>query len=282
MNDKEKTIEKYNKFLDKYINPNRINHAYLLETNYNDRLLLIELLIEKILSYENNISYKELELNNDLLIIDADTIKTDSIENLKEEFKTKSVNDNKRFYVILSAEKMNDHASNKLLKFIEEPENDIIAILVTENKNNVINTIVSRCQILRFFIATDRFEKYDEEYINELFEFVLNIEENKEKAIAFQNRYNIKKLSDRAYLQEFLNNILYVYDDAILYKTTNNVEYFEQKKEQLKAISDNNSIEDLKNKINAIYECINRLKYNPNVKLLIDKIIISMNGVDLL
>ncbi len=282
MDNKDVAKEKFNDYISKYIKPDRINHAYLLETNYSDRLLLVELIIEKILSYENNISYKELELNNDLIIIDADSIKTEEIESLKEKYKTKSINDNKRFYVLLNAEKMNDHAANKLLKFIEEPENDIIALLVTENKNNVISTILSRCQLLRFFISIDRFEKYDNEYIEELFGFVLNIEEHKERAIAFQNNYNIKKLSDRTYLQEFLNNLLFVYDDVIQYKTTNSVEYFEQNIDQVQTISNNNSIEELNRKINAIYDCINRLKYNPNIKLLIDKLIITMNGVELI
>lgn len=41
-------------------------------------------------------------------------------------------------------------AANSLLKFLEEPDGDTTAILVTENIQRVLGTIQSRCQILNF------------------------------------------------------------------------------------------------------------------------------------
>lgn len=281
--DEEKVIQKFNEYIDKYIKDNRINHAYLLETNYIDRDLLIKLFINKIQTVEKDVSLEEMMKNDDLIILDGDNnLKTEDIENLKEKFKTKSIDGKERIYVINNVEKLSAYAANKLLKFIEEPKDDIIAILVTENKNNVITTIVSRCQILRFFVNQNRFSKYDKEYTDSLFEFILNIEENKERAIAFQNRYDIKKLQDRSYIQEFLNNLLFIYDDVIQYKTTKTVEYFPDYIDKIETIGNYNTIDQIKDKINSIYECIDRLKYNPNIKLLIDKLIIMMSGVDLL
>ena len=40
-------------------------------------------------------------------------------------------------------------------------------------------------------------------------------------------------------------------------------------------------MDSIKRKINAITICITRLMFNPNVKLLIDKLIILMSGVDI-
>ncbi len=273
-------VEKFKEKINKYIKKDRINHAYLIETNYEDKIILAEELIKLILSYNGKVSIEEMKLNNDLLIIESDTntIKTEEIENLKEQFITKSINGNPRIYVINGAEKLNEYASNKLLKFLEEPEEDIIAILLTENKSNLLEKIISRCQVLRFFISKKISEKLDEEYIEELFNFVMNIENNKIEAIAFQNSYDVKKFSDRKYFLEFLNNILYIYDDVISYKINNNIDYFSNYNEKIIEISDNNTIDDLKKKINAINICINRLKYNPNTKLLIDKLILLMNG----
>lgn len=273
-------VEKFKEKINKYIKKDRINHAYLIETNYEDKIILAEELIKLILSYNGKVSIEEMKLNNDLLIIESDTntIKTEEIENLKEQFITKSINGNPRIYVINGAEKLNEYASNKLLKFLEEPEEDIIAILLTENKSNLLETIISRCQVLRFFISKKISEKLDEKYIEELFNFVMNIENNKIEAIAFQNSYDVKKFSDRKYFLEFLNNILYIYDDVISYKINNNIDYFSNYNEKIIEISDNNTIDDLKKKINAINICINRLKYNPNTKLLIDKLILLMNG----
>ena len=198
---------------------------------------------------------------------------------IKEKFKTKSILNSKRIYIIDGAEKLNNYAANKLLKFLEEPEEDIVAILTTENKNNVINTIVSRCIGIRFI--TNNIKEFDQEYVDKLFSFIDNVEENKEKAIAFQNSYDVKELSDRNYLKEFLNNLLLIYDDVIQYKICNKVNYFPNNIEKIGKICEDNNIEDIKRKINGINECINRLKFNPNVKLLIDKLIILMSGVDI-
>lgn len=272
----------FNDYLSKYIKKDKINHAYLIETNSNNKIEFAKELAKKIISFDDTISYEEMILNNDLLIIDSDTnlIKTEEIENLKENLKTKSINGNKRIYIINGAEKLNAAASNKLLKFIEEPEDDIVAILVTENKNNVITTIVSRCQLLRFIINEDKFKDYEDEYIDSLFDFINNIEDNKERAIAYQNKFDIKQLSDRKYLQDFLNNLLYIYDDVLQFKINKNVNYLTNSIDRIEKISNQNDIRSIKNKVNAINTCLARIKYNPNVKLLIDKLIILMTGVD--
>ena len=277
----EDVLNKFSLTIKKYIKKDRINHAYLLETNCENKIELAKEIVKLILSYESKISIEELELNGDLIVVSNDTnlIKTEEIELIKEKFKTKSILNSKRIYIIDGAEKLNNYSANKLLKFLEEPEDDIIAILTTENKNNVINTIVSRCISIRFI--TNSIKEYEEEYVDKLFNFIINIEENKEKAIAFQNSYDIKELSDRIYLKEFLNNLLLIYDDVIQYKVCDRVNYFPNNIEKIKKICEDNNVEDIKRKINAINECINRLKYNPNVKLLIDKLIILMSGVEI-
>jgi DNA polymerase-3 subunit delta' len=55
-----------------------------------------------------------------------------------------------KIMLIWMAEKMNTSAANKLLKLIEEPPNKTIFILITEDEEQIINTIRSRCQVLHF------------------------------------------------------------------------------------------------------------------------------------
>ena len=43
---------------------------------------------------------------------------------------------------------MNDYASNSLLKFLEEPEKNIYAFLISSNVMKVLETIKSRCQLI--------------------------------------------------------------------------------------------------------------------------------------
>jgi len=276
-------LERFDNNISKFIKKNQINHAYLLESNYSDKLTLARRMIDKILSFEEvNVTYEDLEKNGDLIIVNGDngTIKTEEIESIKERFKTTSLLNSKRIYIINGIEKLNMYAANKLLKFLEEPEDDIVAILITENKNNVIETIISRCFNIRFFVNNNN-SSYDEEYIDKLFDFIMNIEENQEKAIAYQNRININDLSDRVYLKQFLNDMLLVYDDVIHFKIRNTINYFSNKKDNIKTISDKNDINDINRKIKALNECIEKTKFNPNVKLLIDKLIILMSGVDI-
>ncbi|UOB19394.1 DNA polymerase III subunit [Abyssalbus ytuae] len=52
--------------------------------------------------------------------------------------------------IIWMAERMNPECSNKLLKLIEEPPEKTVFILISENEEQIIQTIKSRCQILHF------------------------------------------------------------------------------------------------------------------------------------
>lgn len=52
--------------------------------------------------------------------------------------------------LIWCADKMNREASNKLLKLIEEPPENTVFLLITENEGQLLQTIRSRCQALHF------------------------------------------------------------------------------------------------------------------------------------
>lgn len=52
--------------------------------------------------------------------------------------------------IIWMADKMNTAASNKLLKLLEEPPNKTVFILITEHLDDLLQTIISRCQVLDF------------------------------------------------------------------------------------------------------------------------------------
>lgn len=56
-----------------------------------------------------------------------------------------------KIYIINGLERMSEEASNALLKFLEEPNgSNICALLIADSVNNVLPTIVSRCQMIRF------------------------------------------------------------------------------------------------------------------------------------
>lgn len=51
--------------------------------------------------------------------------------------------------IMWMAEKMNIAASNKLLKLLEEPPNKTLFILIAEDEGQLLQTIRSRCQVIR-------------------------------------------------------------------------------------------------------------------------------------
>lgn len=52
--------------------------------------------------------------------------------------------------IIWMAEKMNTESANSLLKLIEEPTDKTVLILIAEDEKAILQTILSRCQILHF------------------------------------------------------------------------------------------------------------------------------------
>jgi len=56
----------------------------------------------------------------------------------------------RRFFIILHAHRMNDEAANALLKIPREPHEKTTFVLTTDSPNQLLSTIRSRCQSLRF------------------------------------------------------------------------------------------------------------------------------------
>lgn len=77
-------------------------------------------------------------------------IRKEQIEQLLYNYSLTSIEDNNRVYIIKEADLLNQSAANALLKFLEEPQENIYGILITENINKVLSTIKSRSQIVSF------------------------------------------------------------------------------------------------------------------------------------
>jgi DNA polymerase-3 subunit delta' len=79
----------------------------------------------------------------------SEIIKIAQIRNIKTFLSQKSINSDKKIVLIIDAHLLNEAASNCLLKTLEEPSNGIF-ILLTSKLNLLLDTIISRCQIVRF------------------------------------------------------------------------------------------------------------------------------------
>jgi DNA polymerase III subunit delta' len=77
-------------------------------------------------------------------------IGVDEAQDILKSLSLKSYEGGYKVMLIWMADKMNTAASNKLLKLIEEPPDKTLFILIAEDEEQIIQTIRSRCQILRF------------------------------------------------------------------------------------------------------------------------------------
>ena len=172
------------KSLTNALKTNKLSHAYLMvgeDSLYCDEFILQ--FVKSIFCLENNDkefyncgeckACQSIEHNNyvDFYIIESETsIKKEEIQNLKSELSVKSFY-GRKIYWIKDIEKMTEQASNSLLKFLEEPEDDIIAILSCKNISAVLPTIISRCQQVKLIGSSEEItEEIDEnllEYHNE-------------------------------------------------------------------------------------------------------------------
>ncbi|WP_088008398.1 DNA polymerase III subunit delta' [Indiicoccus explosivorum] len=81
---------------------------------------------------------------------DGQFIKIDQIRELISRMNKTGFSEGRKVYLIRQADRMNASSSNGLLKFLEEPETDVTAILLTDRLHAVMDTIQSRCQLVTF------------------------------------------------------------------------------------------------------------------------------------
>jgi DNA polymerase-3 subunit delta' len=81
---------------------------------------------------------------------ESNAIKIDQVRELKHRMSMSSTEGNHQIFVIHEAEKMTTGAANSLLKFIEEPYENMHIFLITSNQDALLPTILSRCQMIHF------------------------------------------------------------------------------------------------------------------------------------
>ena len=77
-------------------------------------------------------------------------IRVDDAQEMLKSLSLKSYEGGYKVMIVWMADKLNITASNKLLKLLEEPTDKTLFILISENEEDIIQTIRSRCQVLHF------------------------------------------------------------------------------------------------------------------------------------
>src|SRR6185295_11580452 len=89
----------------------------------------------------------------DLSVVQADseggTLKVDQIRETRRSLTLKPYQANYRVAIFLRFQEANDNAANALLKTLEEAPSYSVLILTADNPEQLLPTIVSRCEVLR-------------------------------------------------------------------------------------------------------------------------------------
>lgn len=272
--------------------------AYLLVGSNEEDLQKYATIFAKVLicpnNYSNNCSRCNICLRitsgnfSELSIINPinGVIKKEEIIKLKERFQTRSMEGKNQVYIMNNVENLNSSAANSLLKFLEEPDSNTIAIFTTTNLNSVINTIVSRCQIIKLnndlpkkgmdFVKI--VTKMNDEQINKILDFLFVLENNKIKAVTQFKELFLDEFETRELLKSAFMVMLLAYKDALNYSIFSKMEYFNNET-GIKNISESQSVDILIKKIKFVLENIQKLEYNVNITLFISDFLIGIGEI---
>ena len=134
------------KYLSNSLKSNMISHAYMFEgpSGVGKNTLARELsrILLEMENLFNSPDYIEIKP-------DGNSIKIAQIRKMQTDILVKPYKSYK-IYVFDEAQKMTVEAQNALLKTLEEPPKYAIIILITNNKESLLDTIKSRCEIIKF------------------------------------------------------------------------------------------------------------------------------------
>ncbi len=253
---------------------NMLSHAYLFEMDNLVQANDIIKHIAKLILCSNRGIHDQEERCEICRLIDLDQctdlktvypngsmIKKEQLLEIKKLYKTTS-SSRYRIYVIYEAEKLNASSANTILKFLEEPEKGIIAFLVAKNRYQVLDTVVSRCQVLNFK-DIDKELQFDSHIID----FIQKVTQNNSFYMEFKEILE-NYLSDKESAKQLLDAVEQYFHELLIYNVGNNshlkdAEIFAKipKDSIIRYIS---IIEDEKQK----------LVYNVNYKLWLDNLLL--------
>jgi len=211
-------------------------------------------------------------------------IKIDVIREIQREISLKRFEGNYKVFIIDQAEKMSRSAMNCLLKTLEEPPENSLLILVTTSQDMLTQTIISRCQIIKFNRLMDS-------VVHKILTEKFNLSTNLDRITKFANG-SVAKASSEDFIEktEFVNELW----SGLKSKEDDTINLLELSKkishdsEQTKEFINNLLIlieQDLVNEsrfskvAEFILSCKRALRYNVNLNLLTDVLLLKTQEI---
>lgn len=274
----------------KYYHENKISHAYLIETNNLEKcyLDLLEVIKQIFCQNEYNKECNKCNICNlvnqnylpSLVVISPDgmNIKKEQIVELKKKFSIVPIYTKENIYVIKNAEKLNGASANTMLKFLEEPEQNILGFFITNNANNVISTIRSRCEVIKVLYDIHELDinnitnDINKDKFDVAIEYLFKIEVEKKLGIMYNRDVVLNKFSEREDIKTVFKIIFIIYEELLKKVMGLDNKFDFEKINELSSLDKDKVLR----RINLVTKFIDDIDSNVNVELLLDKFVIEL------
>lgn len=302
---------------------NRIGHAYIFDGEKDTGKAEVTTFFVKLLLCENPSNNIPCEACRNCNRIDSGNhpnvkhiqpdgqfIKIEQIRDLISEMTKTGFEEGRKIYVIHEAERMSIPSSNTLLKFLEEPEGNVTAILLTNNYQSILPTIQSRCQHVKFAsipksilqkkleqegitnslastvsMVTNSLEEglklaKDDQFAHvrkTVLKLVETVNQNVHEALLIVYEDWLPNLKEKHEVEQALDLLLYAYRDIVAIKVNPEAHCtFPDMIKVWKSIALHSTYDRLSNQMQAILQARQNLERNMNRTLLMEQLMLKL------
>lgn len=307
------------------ITQDKVSHAYILHGERSSGKEFITRVFAAALQCENKndcepcgecISCVQVKNNSqpDILFLTHEKPNTISVEDIRTQINgtisIKPYRSDKKIYIIREGEKMTPQAQNALLKTLEEPPEYAVIFILTENMDELLPTICSRCVLLNMKpVSNVLVKKYlmDEMQIPDykadicvafargnigkakLLASSEEFEEIKEEALALLKNIKdmelnevlsaVKKISEyKVNIDDYLDILSIWYRDVLLFKATcdGNHLIFRDEIQYITQAANKSTYEGIEEVITAMEKAKGRLRANVSFDLTMELLLLTI------
>ena len=304
-------------------NKNRLAHAYIFDGEKGTGKVDIMHYFIKLMLCDNPLQNVPCETCRNCRRIDSGNhpnvhqiypdgqfIKIDQIRELVSEMKMMGMEEGRKIYVLHHADRLNVASANMLLKFLEEPDGDVMAILLTEQMQAMLPTIRSRCQHIKFqkisqAILLQRLQENNISYsmastvsmlTNELetaiflandegfaqarktvLKLVEAIRKNVHEAMLLVHEEWLPLFKEKSEMEQALDLLLFAYRDIVAIKANPEAACtYPDMLQTFKEIALHSTYEGLSNQMQAILQARVSLQRNMNRTLMMEQLMLNL------
>ena len=317
--------EQLREHLENAVRMNKVSHAYIINGERNAGKEFIARTFAMALQCEDRQgvepcqechSCKQAQSGNhpDIIFITHEKPGTIGVDDIRRQINgdvaIKPYSGPKKIYIVNEGEKMTVQVQNALLKTLEEPPEYAVILILTDNVNTLLPTILSRCVVLnmkpvrdaqikeylmenmgipdykadicvafargnvgkaRLLANSEEFDKVKDEAIT-LLKYIGEMELHEIVAA-------IKKINEYKFdVNDYMDILSIWYRDVLLFKATHDVNHliFREEIQHIRKVADKSTYEGIERIIDALEKSKQRLNANVNFELTMELLLLTI------